>query len=89
MRKTGTVRNYEGDGNENVEEKAISSICKTTTLHVNHDFLQISSPSLRNYDVIRGDLCQIALWVGLFEETGRRVLDPVSRGLIKVARETE
>ena len=39
--------------------------------------------------MIRGDLCQIALWVGLFEETGRRVLDPVFTGLIKVARETE
>ena len=79
MRKIGIVRNYEGDGNENVEEKAISLICKTTTLHVHHDFLQISSPSLRNCDVIRGDLCQIALWVGLFEETGRRILNSVSR----------
>ena len=88
MNKIRTVRNYEGDGNENVEEKAISLICKTTTPHVNHAFLQISQPSLRNYDVIRGDLCQIALWLGLFEETGRRVLDPVFRGLIKVARET-
>ena len=89
MSKIGTVRNYKGDGNENVKEKAISLICKTTTPHVNHAFLQISQPSLCNYDVIRGDLRQIALWLGLFEETGRRVLDPVFRSLIKVAPENE
>ena len=87
--KIQTVRNYEGDGNENVEEKAISLICKPTYLNLNHAFMQISLPSLRNYDVIRGDLCQIALWAGLFEETVRRVLDPVFWGLTKVARETE
>ena len=87
--KIGAVRNYEGDGNENVEEKVTSLICKTTTLHMHHAFWQISQPSLRNYDAKRGDLCQIALWVGLFEETGRRVLDPVFRGVIEVARGTE
>ena len=46
----GTLRNYDGDGNEKVK-KAIGLMCKTTTLHVHHAFLYISLQSLHNYDV--------------------------------------
>ena len=44
------LRNYDGDGKENVK-KAIGLMSKTTTLHVHHAFLYISLPSLHNYDV--------------------------------------
>ena len=46
----GTLRNYDGDGNENVK-KTIGLISKTTTLHVHHDFLYISLSFLHKYDV--------------------------------------
>ena len=46
----GTLRNYDGDGKENVK-KGIGLIRKTTTLHVHHAFLYISLLSLHNYDV--------------------------------------
>ena len=39
-----------GDGNQDVK-KAIGLWRKTTTLHVHHAFLYISSPSLHDYDV--------------------------------------
>jgi len=45
-----TLRNYDGDGKENVK-KAIGLMSKTTTLHVHHAFLYISLLSLHNYDV--------------------------------------
>ena len=45
----GTLRNYDGDGNENVK-KTIGLISKTTTLHVHHDFLYISLSFLHKYD---------------------------------------
>ena len=44
------LRNYDGDGKENVK-KAIVLMSKTTTLHLNHAFLFISLLSLHNYDV--------------------------------------
>ena len=43
---TGTLRNYDGNGNENVK-KAIGLMNKTTTLNVHHAFLL----SVDNYDV--------------------------------------
>ena len=46
----GTLRNYDGDGKENVKI-AIGLMSKTTTLHVHHAFLYISLLSLHNYDV--------------------------------------
>ena len=46
----GSVRNDDGDGDEN-GKKAIDLFSKTTTLHVQHTFLYISLPSLRDYDV--------------------------------------
>ena len=46
----GTLRSDDGDGNEDVK-KAISSITKTTILHVRHAFLYISLPSMHDYDV--------------------------------------
>ena len=46
----GTVRNYDGYGNENVE-KAVSLMSKTKTLHLHHAFLYISLPSRHNYNV--------------------------------------
>ena len=46
----GTLRNHDGDGNENAR-KATGLMSKTTTLHVQHAFLYISLPSLHNYDV--------------------------------------
>ena len=42
--------NDDGDGNEN-GKTAIDLFSKTTTLHVQHTFLYISLPSLRDYDV--------------------------------------
>ena len=44
----GTLRNYDGDDNENV---TIGLISKTTTLHVHHAFLYISLSFLHKYDV--------------------------------------
>ena len=49
-KSVGTLRNYDGDGKENVK-KAVGLISKTTTLHVHHAFLYISLLSLHNYDV--------------------------------------
>ena len=46
----GTIRSDDGDGNGNAT-KAIGLISKTTILHVHHDFLYISLPSLHDYDV--------------------------------------
>ena len=46
----GSFRNDDGDGNQDVK-KAIGLLRKTTTLHVHHDFLYISLPSLHDYDV--------------------------------------
>ena len=46
----GSLRNDDGDGNQDVK-KAIGLLRKTTTLHVHHAFLYISSPSLHDYDV--------------------------------------
>ena len=55
LRKSiGTLRNYEGDGKENVK-KAIGLMSKTTTLHVHHAFLHISLLSLHNCDVKLND----------------------------------
>ena len=45
-----TLRNYNGDGKENVK-KAVGLMSKTTTLHVHHAFLYISLLSLHNHDV--------------------------------------
>ena len=44
------LRNYDGDGEENVK-KAIGLMSKTTTLHVHHALLYFSSLSLHNNDV--------------------------------------
>ena len=46
----GTLRNYDGDGKENVK-KEIGLMSKTTTVHVHHAFFYISLLSLHNYDV--------------------------------------
>ena len=46
-----TLRNYDGDGKENVQKKPIGLMSKTTTLHVHHAFLYISLPYLHNNDV--------------------------------------
>ena len=46
----GTLRNYDGDGKENVK-KAIGLIGKKTTTNVHHAFLYISLLSLHNYYV--------------------------------------
>ena len=46
----GSSSNDDGVGNEDVK-KAIGLLRKTTTLHVHHDFLYISLPSLHDYDV--------------------------------------
>ena len=47
----GTLRNYDGDGTENVKN-TIGLMSKTTTLHVHQAFF-VHSPlqSLHNYDV--------------------------------------
>ena len=48
----GTIRSDDGDGDGNGNAtKAIGLISKTTILHVHHDFLYISLPSLHDYDV--------------------------------------
>ena len=48
----GTIRSDNGDGDGNGDAtKAIGLISKTTILHVHHDFLYISLPSLHDYDV--------------------------------------
>ena len=48
----GNFRNDDGDGDGNQEvKKAMGLLRKTTTLHVHHAFLYISSPSLHDYDV--------------------------------------
>ena len=49
-RAIGSFSNDDGDGNQDVK-KAIGLLRKTTTLHVHHAFLYISSPSLHDYDV--------------------------------------
>ena len=46
----GTLRNHDGDGNENAR-KATGLMSKTTILHVHHAFLYITLPSLHDYDV--------------------------------------
>ena len=46
----GTLRSHNADGDENVK-KTIGFISKTTALHVQHTFLYISFPFLRDYDV--------------------------------------
>ena len=46
----GSFSNDDGDGNQAVK-KAIGLLRNTTTLHVHHAFLYISSPSLHDYDV--------------------------------------
>ena len=46
-----TLRNYDGDGKENVKKAILGLMSKTTTLHVHHTFLYISFLSLHNYDV--------------------------------------
>ena len=46
----GTLRNYDGDGKENVK-KAIGLMSKTTTLLFHHAFVYIPFLSLHNYDV--------------------------------------
>ena len=52
-RHLGSLRNDDGDGNEN-GKKAIGLIKKkttTTTLHLHHALLYISLPSFHDYDV--------------------------------------
>ena len=61
----GTLRNYDGDGKENVK-KGIGLIRKTTTLHVHHAFLHISLPSLHDYDV---ELPSFTFYEGRGEKT--------------------
>ena len=46
----GSFSNADGDGNQAVK-KATGLLRNTTTLHVHHAFLYISSPSLHDYDV--------------------------------------
>ena len=46
------LRSDDGDGNGNAT-KAIDLISKTTILHVHHDFLHISLPSLHDYDDVQ------------------------------------
>ena len=46
----GSFSKDDGDGNQDVK-KAIGLLRKTTTLHVHHAFLYISSASLLDYDV--------------------------------------
>ena len=50
MARLGTLRSDHGDGNGSAK-KAIGLISKTTFLHVHHAFLNISLPSLHDYDV--------------------------------------
>ena len=46
----GSLRCHNSDGNVNIKN-AIGLIKKTTTLHVQHAFLYISSPSLHDYNL--------------------------------------
>ena len=46
----GSFSNDDGDGNQDVK-KAIGLLRKTTTLHMHHAFLYISSLSLHDYDM--------------------------------------
>ena len=46
----GSLRNDDGDGNEN-GKKEIGLLRKTTTLHVHHAFWYISLPSFHDYNV--------------------------------------
>ena len=46
----GSFSNDDSDGNQDVKE-ALGLLRKTTTLHVHHAVLYISSPSLHDYDV--------------------------------------
>jgi len=50
LRLVGTSRSDDGDGNENVKI-ATRLITKTIIFHVHHAFLNISLPSLHDYDV--------------------------------------
>ena len=50
VKRIGTLRSNDADGNENVK-KTIGLISKTTTLHVHHAFLYISFLFLHDYDV--------------------------------------
>ena len=45
-----SLRNHDGDGNE-YGKKAMDLDKQTTTLHVHHPFLDISLPSLDDYNV--------------------------------------
>ena len=47
----GSLRNDDGDGNENGKKAIGLNSGKTTTLHVHHAFLYISLPSLHDYNV--------------------------------------
>ena len=48
--KLGNFSNDDGDGYENVKT-ATGLLNETSSLHVHHAFLYISSPSLRDYDL--------------------------------------
>ena len=50
LKSVVSFNNDECDGNENAK-KAMGLLSKTTTLHVHHAFLYISSPSLHHYNV--------------------------------------
>ena len=50
VKRIGTLRSNDADGNENVK-KTIGLISKTTTSHVHHAFLYISFLFLHDYDV--------------------------------------
>ena len=50
LRLVGTLRSYDGHGNEHVK-KAIGLITKPTIFHLYHAFLDISLPSLHDCDV--------------------------------------
>ena len=49
-KQIGTLRSDDGDGNGNAA-KTIGLISKATILRVHHAFLDISLPSLHDYDV--------------------------------------
>ena len=46
----GSLSNDNSDGNENVK-KAIGLLSRTTSLHMHHTFLYISSPLLHDYNM--------------------------------------
>ena len=50
VKRIGTLRSNNADGNENVK-KTIGLISKTTTSHVHHAFLYVSFLVLHDYDV--------------------------------------